>query len=230
MPTITADVTETKPMNVNGINDERINSYLAALDAAMSDPDALAGTLVAVAAKRGFVIRVGPRFITIERQTCADGSSISHSYDGREVTAEMLLDLISFFENSEEPMNIYSTDLFKYLAGDMIGQNQVTLTITAVSLEKMNSGRGGEQVKPCLHFQERDKVMVLNKTNAAAIAKELGPETDNWRGGRVTLSAPMIDAFGKQARSIRVTRVDPPDVPAKSRGNGNPTDGGGSNI
>ena len=114
-------------------------------------------------------------------------------------------------------MNIYSTDLFKYLAGDMIGQNQVTLTIVSVSIEDMNSGKGGSQSKPCLHFKERDKMMVLNKTNATALAKELGPETDRWKGARITLEAPMIDAFGKQTRTLRITKVEPPDVSVKPR-------------
>jgi hypothetical protein len=103
----------------------------------------------------------------------------------------------------------------------MIGQSTVTLTITNVTFERMNSGKGGEQTKPCLHFQERDKMMVLNKTNATAIAKEAGPETNDWPGWKVTLNAPMIDAFGKQTRSIRIVRVQPPDLAPKSRGNGN---------
>ncbi len=128
------------------------------------------------------------------------------------VTDEILTDLTHWFENvdTENVMNIYSTDLFTYLAGDMIGANTITLTISGFSQEKMNSGRGGEQLKPCLHFKERSKLMVLNKTNAKMLAGELGPETDNWIGARVTIAAPVVDAFGKSARSLRVIKVEPP--------------------
>lgn len=207
-------------MSINSINDSGIDNYLAALDAAMTNFDELAEVLAAVAANRGFTVEVGRNRLLIE---CIIGGNClkSYSYTGPQMSPEVLLDLIAFFENSEDPMNIYSTDLFKYLAGDMIGQNTVTLTISHVTLEKMNSGKGGEQVKPCIHFDERDKMMVLNKTNAAAIAKELGGETDHWTGGRVTLTAPVIDAFGQQRRSIRVVKVEPPNKPDKPRGNGN---------
>ena len=196
-----------------------LTDYLTGLDAMAAEWSDLADILKTVAAERGYTVTVEPDAINIE----SDPSSTSHAVVteiGRAVTTEVLIDLITFFHNTtnpEELMNIYSTDLFKYLAGDMIGQSTITLTITSVTLEAMNSGKGGQQTKPCLHFKEREKMMVLNKTNAAAIAKELGPETENWVGGRVTLSAPMIEAFGKQSRSIRVTRVEPPQVAAKPR-------------
>jgi len=193
-----------------------MDDVLTRLNAEWAD---LADILKTVAAERGYTVTIEPRAINIE--SAPSSTSYAAVTDiGRIVTTEVLIDLITFFHNTtnpEELMNIYSTDLFKYLAGDMIGQSTITLTISSVTLEKMNSGKGGEQTKPCLHFKEREKMMVLNKTNAAAIAKELGPETENWVGSRVTLSAPMIEAFGKQSRTIRVTRVDPPQVAAKSR-------------
>lgn len=205
------------------VMEERMTDYLDAIDRAenAADFDELAAALIAVAAERGFKIEVTPRDIVIDCWPAGDRSMMRSAVQ-HTITAETLSDLIAYFENSEEPMNIYSTDLFKYLAGDMIGQSQVTLTIASVSLEKMNSGKGGEQTKPCLHFLERDKMMVLNKTNAAIIAKEAGGETDRWNGWRVTLNAPVIEAFGRQSRSIRVVKVEPPDVPLKPRpANGN---------
>lgn len=199
--------------------EDRIDDYLTGLDDMAAEWSDLADILKTVAAERGYTVTVEPDAINIESAP----SSTSHAAVtdiGRAVTTEVLIDLITFFHNTtnpEELMNIYSTDLFKYLAGDMIGQSTITLTISSVTLEKMNSGKGGEQTKPCLHFKEREKMMVLNKTNAAAIAKELGPETDRWIGGRVTLNAPMIEAFGRQSRSIRVTRIEPPQIDPKPR-------------
>lgn len=60
-------------------------------------------------------------------------------------------------------------------------------------------------------------MMVLNKTNAAALAKALGPETDLWIGGRVTIAAPQIEAFGKTTRTLRVMDVQAAEKPAVTR-------------
>lgn len=138
------------------------------------------------------------------------------------VTDEALSDFIAYLDNKEPCeetlMNIYSTDLFQYMAGDMIGQSTIVLTIADVTMENMNSGKGGQQTKPCLRFRERSKLMVLNKTNAKMLAGFLGPETENWKGARVTIAAPVVDAFGKSARSLRITEVQPPaQIPVKTR-------------
>lgn len=150
-----------------------------------------------------------------------NGSYECYGYHLGPVTDEILTDLIAYFENVEDVMNIYSTDLFQYMAGDMIGQSSVTLTIVDVTMENMNSGKGGAQTKPCLRFKERSKLMVLNKTNAKALAAILGPETENWKGARVTIAAPIVDAFGKSARSLRVIDVQPPQQIAAKPRNGN---------
>jgi hypothetical protein len=148
--------------------------------------------------------------------TIGNGSYECYGYHLGPVTDEVLTDLIAYFENAEDVMNIYSTDLFQYMAGDMIGQSTITLTIANVTMENMNSGKGGAQSKPCLRFKERDKLMVLNKTNAKTLAAALGPETENWKGARVTIAAPIVDAFGKSARSLRITDVQPPaQIPAR---------------
>mgnify|MGYP003619478664 FL=1 len=140
------------------------------------------------------------------------------------VTDEVLTDLTEWFNNKAEDapveetiMNIYGTELFKYLAGDMIGDKTIALTIGNVTEERMNSGKGGEQIKPCLHFRERNKLMVLNKTNAKFIAGFLGPETSDWIGARVSIEAPVGDAFGKRARILRIVHVEPAPRPAQQQ-------------
>jgi len=203
------------------MNDTRILQHTRDLDIiAGNGPDAgKVARLVEIAAGRSFAVTVWPDALRII-YVVGDGSQVGQSWCGRNVTDEVIDDLIAIFTNLTDPedlMNIYSTDLFKYLAGDMIGQREITLTITAVTMEKMNSGRGGEQNKPCLHFKERDKMMVLNKTNAALLAKSLGPETDLWVGGRVTIAAPQIEAFGKTTRTLRVVNVEAAEKPAVTR-------------
>ena len=178
-----------------------------------------------------------PHGIVIQHDVLADGRdrlrytyiAAGGSYErgsahlGR-LTGEDLTDLINLFTNmpvsEENSMNIYSTDLFQFMAGDMLGQSTIALTIADVTMESMNSGKGGQQTKPCLRFKERSKLMVLNKTNAKTLAAILGPETENWKGARVTIAAPVIDAFGKSARSLRITDVQPEKiVAAKPRPN-----------
>ena len=191
--------------------------------------ESLFAQLVAAGAKRSIEVTYedvpgqAPRKRLGYVLTIGNGSYECYGYHLGPVTDEVLTDLIAYFENVEDVMNIYSTDLFQYMAGDMIGQSTITLTIANVTMENMNSGKGGAQSKPCLRFKERDKLMVLNKTNAKTLAAVLGPETDNWKGARVTIAAPIIDAFGKSARSLRVTDVQPPaQIPARPR-NGNAT-------
>ena len=198
---------------------DRFDDYLDNIDRA-EDSNILVATLIEVAARRGFTVRVSASSLHLE-SAATSTSYAAASYIGTPVTAEVITDLITFFENTEdheELMNIYSTDLFKYLAGDMIGQKTVYLTIASVTIERMNSGGGGgEKAKPCLHFKERDKLMVLNKTNASLLAKELGAETDDWPGATVTIAAPVIEAFGKSTRSLKILSAVPRHVAAKPR-------------
>jgi len=186
--------------------------------------ETLFAQLVATGARRSIEVTYGdvpghaPRKRLGYVLTIGNGGYECYGYHLGPVTDEVLNDLIAYFENVEDVMNIYSTDLFQYMAGDMIGQSQIVLTIADVTMENMNSGKGGQQTKPCLRFKERSKLMVLNKTNAKALAAILGPETENWKGARVTIAAPVVDAFGKSARSLRVIDVQPPaQIPAKPR-------------
>lgn len=202
------------------------------IDNNMTDPhvQTLVAQAAAAAAPHGVEIYIEPIPAYLDRLRLHVGyrteSYWSPTYHFGDLTDEHLTDLIAFFTNrpidKDEIMNIYKTDLFTYLAGDMIGAKNVIMTITGVTEESMNSGRGGQQTKPCLHFKESAKKMVLNKTNAKTLAGELGPETDDWIGARVTIAAPVVDAFGKSARSLRVIKVETPQIAVKSRnGNGN---------
>ncbi len=131
------------------------------------------------------------------------------------------------------PVNIFSTALFEFLSGEMIGDKDVVLTIKDVQMHEMNNGKH-EETKPVVTFLERDKKWVLNKTSARALAEALGPETTAWQGCRVVLHAPVISAFGRSMRAIRVKSVlrqaqepttepvkAPPAAPIHAPSNGN---------
>jgi hypothetical protein len=124
----------------------------------------------------------------------------------------LVYETLEVIDELEDTMNIFASSLFPYLNGEMIGDNEVTLTIKAVVNEELTSSRGTD-VKPTVQFQERKKAWILNKSNAKLLAEEMGPETDNWRGRKVVLHAPWIEAFGKRMRSVRVKKVLPPASP-----------------
>jgi hypothetical protein len=109
---------------------------------------------------------------------------------------------------TEDKMNIFSTDLFKYITGDMLVGKQASKTIASVKLEKLTSSRGTDD-KPVVYFKGSNKGWVLNKTAAKALGKLLGPETDAWKGATVVLTAEPMQAFGESVNVIRVVSAKP---------------------
>ncbi len=91
----------------------------------------------------------------------------------------------------------------KYLkAADLDGQDR-TVSIRACVQEEL--GQGSEmEVKPVLYFDGGQKGLVLNKTNATAIAEDYGDDTEAWIGRDIVLFAREVDFKGKPTLSIRV--------------------------
>ena len=73
-------------------------------------------------------------------------------------------------------------------------------TVTHVTLEDMTDG----ERKLCVHFEEWEKGLLLNKTNANNIAGFCGPETDGWIGKKIVMLPTMVDFQGKSVEAIRV--------------------------
>jgi hypothetical protein len=105
-------------------------------------------------------------------------------------------------------MNIFGTELFPYIQGEMLADNEATMTISDVKVEELVNNRG-ENSKPVVYFKERDKGLILNKTNARVIAALYGPETDDWIGERITLYAERGTWFGKSGYAVRVNEHKP---------------------
>ena len=101
-------------------------------------------------------------------------------------------------------MKMYKTDLFKYLAGEMFSGREWTLTIEYVRTEEIRGHKEVEE-KPVMYFQEVQKGLVVNKTNAKYLIGLFGTdETEDWRGKRITLYTEKVNAFGKIHDAIRV--------------------------
>jgi hypothetical protein len=101
-----------------------------------------------------------------------------------------------------------TSDIFKskYLKADDFDEGPEVFTIEAVTIEKV--GEKKEQ-KLCVAFEETDKLFLVNKTNAEAISKLYGDETDEWPGNRITLGQREVDMKGKPVLAIRVSIKKP---------------------
>lgn len=113
-------------------------------------------------------------------------------------------------------MNVDNLFPSKYVKGeDIAAKGSVTVTIRDVTIEKM--GKDQEE-NPVVWFEKTEKGMVLKKTNAMVIKGLYGPDTDGWRGKRITLTTTKMNAFGDtQTVIVVVNKVPPPigNVPQK---------------
>ena len=100
-------------------------------------------------------------------------------------------------------MDINSAFPSKWLKSGDLGDSDLTLTITHVVMEEIGQGTEAEE-KPIVYFQEEEKGLVLNKTNADTISRLYGHNTDGWIGKPVTLFSTEVDFKGSQTLAIRV--------------------------
>jgi hypothetical protein len=100
-------------------------------------------------------------------------------------------------------MNIQDVFPSRYVRAADLNGKRVTVTIKHVAVERM--GKDNE-AKPVVYFRNATKGLVLNRTNAMAIAALYGPETDAWAGKAVTLYPTQVRAFGATHDAIRVVQ------------------------
>jgi hypothetical protein len=87
-------------------------------------------------------------------------------------------------------------------AADLQGR-QVQVKISRIEMKDI-----GEEPKPVLHFEGKDKGLVLNKTNANTISAAFGDETDEWVGEEIILYETAVEFQGRRVQGIRC-RVPP---------------------
>ena len=86
----------------------------------------------------------------------------------------------------------------------------VTLTITDVFLEELDREDNLKETKGLVSFKESPKVFVLNRTNSDCLKAMFGPETEAWKGKRVTFfPSPMVNPFTKENISAIRLRGSP---------------------
>jgi hypothetical protein len=73
-------------------------------------------------------------------------------------------------------------------------------------------GENDKELLPVLFFDSKVPKMVLNKTNAATIAKLYSPYTDRWIGKSIQIFATDVSAFGDKVSALRVRDFVPDDT------------------
>jgi hypothetical protein len=93
----------------------------------------------------------------------------------------------------------------KYLKGAELMGKTVTVVIDGIDPRaELKRTDGTVEHRPLLRFKGKDKMMVLNKTNAQAIARMHGTEVKQWIGKAIKLRAEKVTAFGKDWDALRV--------------------------
>jgi len=93
----------------------------------------------------------------------------------------------------------------RYLKAADLQEKPMSLTIEHVVRDKVRMTNGSITEKYVLRFKETDKELILNKTNAKAIAKLLRePKAVNWAGSVIVLKPTTCEAFGEIVDCIRV--------------------------
>ena len=93
----------------------------------------------------------------------------------------------------------------KYVkAADLDGDTVVE--IKSVEMRKFDNDA---QEKPVVSFYDFDKMLVLNVTNAKAIAAVHGDDTSGWDGRKITLHAEKVSFKGDWVNSVRVRPTKP---------------------
>lgn len=95
-------------------------------------------------------------------------------------------------------------------AADLQGRTAI------VTIDRCEMDDIGDERKPILYFQGKQKGMVLNKTNANNVAVLYGDDTDDWAGQQVELFEAMVDFQGKTVPAIRI-RGPRKNRPAQNR-------------
>lgn len=99
-------------------------------------------------------------------------------------------------------MNIDAAFPSSYYKAADLNDKPVKVTMARVVMEDI----GGDH-KPVLYFEENEKGLVLNKTNANNIKALYGSNTDAWTGKEIVLFPTVTDFQGRSVDCVRVRGV-----------------------
>jgi hypothetical protein len=86
---------------------------------------------------------------------------------------------------------------------------ELVATIIELKDEEVTSPDGNKEVLPVLYLKDQ-KPMILNKTNAKAIAKVCGSDyVEEWPGNKIQIYSAPVKAFGQVTQALRVRTTAP---------------------
>lgn len=100
-------------------------------------------------------------------------------------------------------MNINQMYPSKYIKSDDLQGQRLKLQIMSVTIEEVGDG----EHKPVMRFIGKEKGMVLNKTNALALAVAFGDDTISWQGREIELLAMPVMFQGKQVMGLHTLPI-----------------------
>jgi len=106
-------------------------------------------------------------------------------------------------------MNISNCFPSNYIAAEDLQGRDVDVQIADCRMEPIKQDSGPDKEKPVLYFNGHGRGLVLNVTNAQAIASLYGDETDAWRGQWITLYPPQCQFGNRMVDCIRVRPFSP---------------------
>ncbi len=131
-------------------------------------------------------------------------------------------DEITYQKGANMGLSINDVTVSKFLKKEDIGEGKYW-TISRVQRENISAEGADPEYKVCVHFQESEKPLVLNSTNATIIGKITGFDEDidkNWVGHKIVLYVDENVTYkGKLVGGIRVRKAkqqaqQPPPPPA----------------
>ena len=114
---------------------------------------------------------------------------------------------------------------YQYLGGYSIEGDDLELTIVEVKNEMVKGQSGRDESCMVIYFEEVDKGMICNKTNAKTITTVHGtPYIEEWNGKKILLGTEKVSAFGETTDALRIrqikpkTKIDPSQAVATLKG------------
>ena len=102
----------------------------------------------------------------------------------------------------QQAMNINNVFPSKYLKADDLQGRKLKLRIASCVMEEI-----GNDTKPVLYFDGKEKGLVLNKTKAGILASSYSPETEGWMGKEIAIYPTKVNFQGQMVDAIAVEPV-----------------------
>lgn len=99
-----------------------------------------------------------------------------------------------------------------YFTGDFLKAGDIT-DKTIATIKKVDEVTIDEETKPVVYFEELNKCLVLNKTNATKIADVAkSAKFVDWIGKRIMMYSTMVPFRGKDVPAIRISEPGDPSA------------------